>query len=178
MLRLRGYGSVSQATALEFAKIGTLIDPDEVIGLGVYPGQGGAIRWREISYTKTAALRREVEAPLLAYGAVQGVLHAWFKEVREPNFQIRELSTDALIRVVYPATLYSLVAQAVQERTTMLIISGDIVFNRVTRQPLEVRADRIERQRMLSAAEFERFVGSAPDYVAAPDEEGLAEEIA
>lgn len=171
-------GSVSHLTASEFAKIGTLIDPDEVIGLGIYPGRGGSVKWREITYSKTASLRREVEAPLPAYGAIQGILHAWFKEAREPNFQIRELSTDALVRVTYPATLYSRVAQAVQERTTMLIVSGDIVYNRVTRQPIEMRADRIQPQGMLSAAEFERLVGSAPDYSADFDDEDLAEETA
>ncbi len=164
-------GSVSHNTALEFSKIGMLIDPDEVIGLGIYPGRGGRIKWRDITYIKTATLRREVESPLPAFGAVQGIIHAWFKEAREPNFQIRELSTDILIRVTYPAMLYSAVAQAVQERTTMLIVSGDILYNRATRQPYEMHASRVERQRMLSAGEFEAFVGSAPEFVAEPDDD-------
>lgn len=169
-------GSVSQATALEFGKIGTLIDPDEVIRLGIYPGRGGAPKWREITYSKTARLRREIETPLPAYGAVQGILHAWFKEAREPSFQIRELSTEALVRVTYPPMLYSDVAQAVQERTTTLIVSGDILFNRATRQPYEMHANRIRRQGMLSAAEFEAFVGSAPEFVSDFDDEGIEEE--
>lgn len=162
-------GSVSHVTAAEFAKIGTLIDPDEIIGLGIYPEHGGSPKWREITYGKTSSLRKEVEAPLPTYGAVQGIIHAWFKEAREPNFQVRELSTDFLVRVLYPASLYSDVALAVQERTTMLIVTGEVLFGRVTRQPLEMRADRIERQRILSAAEFEEFVGSAPDYIAEPE---------
>ena len=171
-------GSLSHGTALEFARIGALIDPDEVIELGIYPGRGGAPKWRNVTYGKTASLRREVESPLPAYGAVQGILHAWLKEVREPNFQIRELSTDVLVRVMYPPTLYSAVAEAVQERTTMLIVTGDVLFNRATRQPMEIHADRIERQRMLSAAEFEGFVGSAPEFIADLDDGDFAEEAA
>lgn len=165
-------GAVSTGTALEYARIGTLIDPDEVIELGIYPGRGGPIKWRNITFGKTAAIRREIETPLPAYGAVQGILHAWFKEAREPNFQLRELSTDALVRVVYPATLYSEVAKAVQERTTMLIVGGNMLFDRATRSAVEVRADRIQRQPMLSTAEFEAFFGSAPEFVADFDLEG------
>ena len=146
------------------------------IGLGIYPGRGGHPKWREVTYSKTASLRREVETPLPAYGAVQGILHAWFKEAREPYFQIRELSTEALVRVTYPSRLYSAVANAVQERTTMLIVSGDVQFNRATHQPVEMHADRIQPQGMSSAAEFETLVGSAPEFTADYDDEDAEEE--
>jgi hypothetical protein len=170
-------GSVSHNTAIEYAKIGSLIDPDEVIGLGIYPGRGGPPKWRNITYSKMASLRREMETPLPAYGAIQGILYAWFKEAREPSFQIRELSSDAIIRVSYPSALYSDVAQAVQERSTMLIVSGNMLYNQVTRLPIEMSADRIERQRMLSSAEFEAFIGSAPEFIADYSDD-LAEEAA
>jgi hypothetical protein len=159
-------GMVTPATALEYAKIGALIDPDESIGLGIYPARGGNLKWRQITYSRSASLRREIETPLPSHGAVQGILYAWFKEARSPSFQIRELSTDALVRVHYPATLYAQVAKAVEERTTMLIVTGDMMLDKATRLPIEMSAQRIERVGMLSAAEFERFVGSAPDYEA------------
>jgi len=158
-------GIVTQSTALEYARIGTLIDPGEEIGLGIYPVHGTAVRWRSITYSKTAALRREVETPLPAYGAVQGIVHAWYKEAREPHFQLRELGTDTLVRVLYPAALYADVARAVQERTTMLIVAGDMHLDRATRLVLEIRADRIQRQSMMSTAEFEAFFGSAPEFL-------------
>ena len=157
-------GMVSHATALEYARIGTLIDPDENIDLGIYPAKGGQPKWRSITYNRMASLRREMETPLPSYGAVQGILYAWYKEAREPSFQIRELSTDALIRVHYSPSLYADVARAVQERTTMLIVAGDMMLDRATRLPTEMRADRIDRIGMLSAAEFEQLAGSAPDY--------------
>ena len=157
-------GVVSPTTAMEYAKIGTLIDPDEVVGLGIYPVGGGPPKRREITYSSMASIRREIETPVPAHGAVQGILHAWFKEVRQPHFQIRELATDALVRVFYPQSLYHEVGKAVQERSTMLIVSGDMKLDRSTRQPIEMTAERIERIGILSAAEFESFVGSAPDY--------------
>lgn len=165
-------GMVSHATALEYAKIGALIDPDEHIGLGIYPVRGdGGPKWRTITYGRMASMRREIETPLPSYGSVQGILYSWLKEAKTPSFQIRELSTDALVRVHYPASMYADVAKAVQERTTMLIVAGNMELDRASRQPTEMTADRIERIRILSAAEFESFVGSAPEYEADLGEE-------
>ena len=59
-------GLVSPATALEFARLGTLIDPDEVIGLGVYGWDRLRPKWRRISYAKTAEMRAQLEAPVPA----------------------------------------------------------------------------------------------------------------
>jgi len=157
-------GMVSDATALEYARIGSLLDPGEDIGLGIYPARGGTPKWRHITYGRMASLRREIETPLPSHGAIQGILYAWFKEARAPSFQIRELSTDALVRVHYPSSLYAEVAKAVQERTTMLMVAGDMLLDRATRQPIEMTASRIERMGTLSPAEFEALVGSAPDY--------------
>ncbi len=168
--------AIKPATALEYARIGALIDPDEEIGLGIYSPFARTPKMRTITYRVSAALKREIEAPVVSYGSVQGILHAWFKEAKEPNFQLRELSTDVLVRVHYPPSLYADVAKAVQERTTMLMVSGNMLFDRATRQATELRADRIELMKMLSTAEFEEFFGSAPDFVAQIDDETWANE--
>ncbi len=83
-----------------------------------------------------------------------------------PNFQLRELSTDAVVKVLYAPSLYGDVAKAVQERSTVLIVTGDMLFDRATRAATELRAEKIDRIGMLSAAEFESFFGSARDFVA------------
>ena len=158
--------AISPSTAIEYARIGSLIDPDESIGLGIYRADAKKPNWRQITYSHSASLRREVEAPLASYGSVQGILHAWFKEAREPHFQLRELSTDAFVRVLYAPSLYGDVARAVQERATVLVVSGDMLFDRATRSATELKAEKIERVGMLSPTEFESFFGSAPDFVA------------
>lgn len=157
-------GLVSPATALEFARLGTLIDPDEVIGLGIYGQERSRLKWRRISYAATAAMRAQLEAPVPAYGSVQGIIHSLQKEVRRPFFRVRELATDALVSCYYPMRLYSDVAGALQERTTVLHVAGDTVFDRATRAIVELRVDRIDKARMLSSEEFEQFFGSAPDF--------------
>ena len=163
---------VSDLTAIEYAKMGNLIDPDENIGIGIYPLHGGRPKWRSITYFKTSAIRRNIETPIPSFGSVQGILHAWFKEARDPNFQLRELSTDALIKVHYPATLYKAVADAVSERNTMLIVSGNMLFDRASRQATELRAERIDKMKLLSTSEFESFFGSSQEFSAEIDEGG------
>ncbi len=171
-------GMVSAATALEYAKIGALIEPGEDIGLGIYPVRGGTPKWRTITYSRMASLRREIETPIPSFGAIQGILYSWFKEAREPSFQIRELSTEALVRVRYGPSLYSHVARAVQERSTMLMVEGDMSLDRATRQAVEMKAQRIERVGILSPSEFEALIGSAPDYVFDPGEDTYIEDAA
>lgn len=157
-------GLVTDATLSEFAKIGTLIDPDEVVGLGIYRPDSDKPRWRQITYSKTADIRRRVETPLPSYGSVQGILHAWFKEVRDPHFQLRELATSNLINCFYAADHYDDVARAVKERSTVLHVSGNILFDRIRRVATELRTQRIDRANMLDPAEFEALIGSAPDF--------------
>lgn len=155
---------LSDSTMLEYARIGSLIDPDEAIDVGIYPVRGGNPKWRQISYNTTSSLRRQIEAPLPSYGSLQGVMHSWFMQAREPHFQMRELSTDSLVSVFYPIELYKEVAQAVQERTTIMVVNGNLLFDRSTRAPTELKADKIELVEMLSGSEFEEFFGSAPNF--------------
>ena len=50
-------GLVRENTALEYAKIGCLIDPDEEIGLGIVPINGGKPKWRAITYAKAENIK-------------------------------------------------------------------------------------------------------------------------
>ena len=170
--------SIGASAVLEYARIGSLIDPDEVIALGIYPPhRRHRPKWREITNNKATALRKEIEAPFPSYGTIKGILHAWFKEAQNPYFQIRELSSEALVRCLYPASLYRDVARAVQERTTVLMITGDILFDRATRQATELRAKKVDLIRMLSAEEFEQFLGSAPEFTGSMTTEELLDEV-
>jgi hypothetical protein len=157
-------GMASPMTALEFAKLGTLIDPDEVIGLGIYGRDRTRLKWRRISYAKTAEMRALLEAPIPTYGSVQGIIHSLQKEVRRPYFSLRELATDALVRCSYPMRMYGDVVDALRERTTVLHVAGDTTYDRATRAIVELRVDRIDKAGMLSSEEFERFFGSAADF--------------
>jgi hypothetical protein len=157
-------GMARAETLAEFARLGALLDADEVIGIGLYQERRKKPVWRQISYAKTVAVRQAVEAPLPTYGAVQGIIHSLQKEAKQPYFQIRELSTESLVKCTYTSAQYSEVANALQERTTVIHVSGDITYDRIARIVSELRMDRMERSRVLTPAEFEEFFGSAPQF--------------
>jgi hypothetical protein len=157
-------GLVSQVTALEFAKLGTLIDPDEVIGLGIYGRDRERLKWRRISYAKTAEIRAHFEAPIPVHASLQGVIHSLQKEAMRPYFSLRELASAALVRCPYPGRLYGDIVDALRERTTVIHVAGDTVYDSATRGIVELRVERIKKAGMLSSEEFEQFFGSAPDF--------------
>lgn len=159
-------GRVSEHVALEYSRIGTLLDPDEIIRMGIIPPHASNPRWRDITYSALSSIRREMEQPVTAYGSMQGIMHAWFKEAREPHFQLRELSTDYLVKVFYSNEQYERVARAVQERNSTLIVAGMILFDKVTKQATELRAEQIETMAMMTPNEFDEFFGSAPRFEA------------
>lgn len=157
--------AVGPSTALEYSRIGGLIGPDESLTLGIYRADADRPEWRKVARQRSASIKRRMETPLPSHGGVQGILHAWFKEAKEPHFQLRELSTDALVKVFYSPALYADVAKAVAERASVLIVSGEMLFDRATRSASELRATKIELAGRLSSSEFEDFFGSAPDFV-------------
>jgi hypothetical protein len=63
----------------------------------------------------------------------------------ERNFQIREMSRQALGGAYYAASPYDDVARAVQERTALLIVSGNVQYDRISRLPVELKAAHIQR---------------------------------
>lgn len=157
-------GRVGEAAALEYGRIGSLLDPDEIIRMGIISPDTRAPRWRDITYSSFSSIRRELELPVMSHGSVQGIVHAWYKEAKEPHFQMRELSTDDLVKVFYKDSLYDAVARAVRERSTVLIVDGMAKYDKVTRKALELQANRISPMEMMTTAEFEEVFGCAPDF--------------
>lgn len=157
-------GVVKESTALEYAKIGSLIDPDEVVRLGIYPHRGGKLIWRDITYSKAERIKAVVEMPLATYGSLQGIIHSWYKEAANPYFNMRELSSDALVRVEYAPRMYSRVADAVREKNTVVLAAGNCVFDRVSRSIERMKLDKLSETRILSPIEFDNLFGSFPEF--------------
>lgn len=166
-------GTVSSSTALEYAKIGSYLDPDEIIRMGIISPRATQPKWREITYSNLSSLKHEIERPISAHGSVQGLMHSWFKEARDPYFQIRELSSDNLIKVFYSSDMYDKVARSTLERTTTLLVAGLMLYDRATRQATEMKADKLMSVDMVRPEEFSSIFGSAPTFfsLALEDEE-------
>jgi hypothetical protein len=156
-------GLVTEATMAEFAALGRIIDPDEVIGVGIYNG-GPKPKWRRVSYAQTARIRQLIETPVPAYGSLQGIIHSLQKEAIRPYFQLRELATDALVRCFYSGSQYDQVIGALKQKTAVLHITGGIKYDRRSRSAVELTVEQIDEAKILSPAEYETLFGSMPKF--------------
>jgi hypothetical protein len=154
---------VSDATLFEYGRIGEHIDPDEVVGVGLYTKPGRRPnRWRQINYRKASRIRQAIEAPLLSYGSIQGLMHSLIMLGARPYFQLREQATDNLIRCLYADALYPIIVDALRERNAIVHATGHMNLDRAKRSVTEMNVERIDRVTPLTDDEFVGLFGSAP----------------
>ena len=155
-------GLVSDGTLLQFGKLGEHIDPDEVIGIGLYGDARTRLKWRRIEYRRASQIRRAIEEPILAYGSVQGVLASVVLETRRPYFSVRELSSEQVVKCYYQPSLYTDVIRALAQRNAVIHATGDLRLERASRAIGEMEVERIDKVDSLSDDEFRSFFGAAP----------------
>jgi hypothetical protein len=107
-------------------------------------------------------LARRKRGLLSSYGSVQGIIYSLIKEADKPNFRLRELATDHLVRCYYTTDQYPQVYTALRERSAVVHVSGNLTLDRITRTVTIMDVDRIDQAEALSGADFERFFGSSP----------------
>lgn len=157
-------GAFSYSTLLEFSKIGKGMDPDEVYYIGVYPSDAAQEpNWREVSYRKVADIRRFLETPHVIYGAIQGFMHAWFPGAAPPFMHLRPLDGGELVRCICTPEQYKTVHEATKIPHTVLIVYGDVAWDRGTQTIQFVTVKDIEATRSLSPDEFDALFGSMPN---------------
>lgn len=163
-MKLDDLGAVSEATLLEYAGIGRVLDPNEAIGIGIFNHElDEPTEWRELSYARATEIKKEIEAPILSYGMVQGILHAWYKGAVPSYFQLRELSTESLVKCIYAPPYHADVHAATEDRGAVILVTGHMSFDRATKSTTELRVEDIQVVRPLSDDEFEKFFGCAPN---------------
>lgn len=112
-------------TRRHFARIGRPLDADEVARFGIYRDTTlDTVEW----FSLTAALAAEIEEPLAtthrAYGEVQGIVHAFFKEAERPYLKIRELSTRELVNCYFPRELYQSAVEVLADPDAVVFVEG------------------------------------------------------
>ena len=157
-------GLVTDATLLEYGRLGEHIDPDEIVSVGLYPGAGKRVtKWRQINYRKTNRVRRAIEAPVLSYGSIQGLLYSLTILGTPPVFRIREQATDNLVRCIYKPDLYPKIVAALRERNAIVHATGHMSLDRARRTVSEMNVERIDRIDPLTDDEFMSLFGSTPE---------------
>jgi hypothetical protein len=158
-------GLVSYGTVAQFSRIGESLDPDDYFLMGVYETpQADAPALQKVTYRKTAELRQLLEAPYKTAGAVQGFVHSWHQGADDPFLNVRELSTGNLIHCEYEPDIYAKIHKATEAQDTVVLIYGEMTWDRATNQIVKLAVSDIEAVKPLLPHEFERLAGIAPSF--------------
>lgn len=161
-------GIVSYGTVAEFSRIGKSLSADDHFMIGIYKSpEADEPDWKKVTYRKTAELRQLLEAPYNSVGSVQGLFHSWHQGADKPFFNVRELSTGELIRCEYGSEMYPKVHKATENENTVVLVYGNIEWDRATNLVVTMEVTDIEAVKPLLPHEFETMAGSAPNYTGA-----------
>lgn len=155
---------VREQTKLHYAALAKKADNTHVpVDFGLYElSQRKEPIWFRVSTEKALQLTESI-APFIDYmGALQGVIHAWFKESDDSHFQLREASQAQLINCYYKPDHYADILRAVARKDERIHVAGLVRASRVDKRIESVRVTKIRNAVDFSDADFERFFGCAP----------------
>ncbi|MEI6149141.1 MAG: hypothetical protein WCS01_08620 [bacterium] len=165
-------------TRRQYARIARPIDPDEVVVFGLY--NDGEVQPSEV-FELTKDKAREVEVPKadarVSYGEVQGVAHAFFKEVERPYLKVRELSTQELVNCFFPKEMYRNAVEVLQDPDAVVFVEGWVKEDPDTGLVTEIDVEDFRLAPAFALDEYRRGVGSVPDYTGALSTGAFLEQV-
>ncbi len=151
-------------TILQYARIGEQIEPTESINLGFYEnGKPQPVEWRSLSKSQAVAMTEVLQQIVEYRGMIQGIVHSLYKEAEPSYFDVRELSSQQIVKCIYRPENYRQVFDLLRSKDAVVLISGTIRARRLDRKIEEIRVDKMRSTEPLSDDGFSRLQGSAPD---------------
>jgi hypothetical protein len=156
-------GVYSPATVRQFIEIGTAIDNDEIVRLGIIDPDETADKadWASITKITTLNVDAVFNQEYNYDGALQGKLGTWYKESN--YFNLRELSSNELIKCFYGSEMYDPIYRLFEDKDAVVNLSGAIKAARSTGKIKEVRVHGAKAYPRLTDSEFDRLFGLFPD---------------
>ncbi len=155
-------GEFSPATVRQFIELGTVIDADEVVRLGIIDADAPAVtEWKSVTKVTTLNVDAAYNQDYRYEGALQGRLGTWYKD--SSYFNLRELATSELVKCFYRPDMYDQIYRLYEDKDAVVNLSGRVLADRATGRIKEVRVNAAKSYAPLSDAEFSRFFGLAPD---------------
>jgi hypothetical protein len=153
----------SPATVRQFIELGTVIDPDEVVRLGIIGADAPTdnAEWKSVTKLTTLNVDAAYNQEYRYDGALQGRLGTWYKD--SGYFNLRELASNELVKCFYRPEMYDQIYRLYEDKNAVVNLSGHVVADRATGRIKEIRVTWAKSYTPLSDAEFDRFFGLAPD---------------
>jgi hypothetical protein len=115
---------------------------------------------KQVSYRQAAEVKQLLDTPYVSYGSVQGVMHAWIMEGGAQSFTVRDLSSGSLVKCSYDKALYAKVHEATETQGCVLIVYGDMQWDRATNAIVDVSVTDLQITRKLTETEFNGLFGA------------------
>lgn len=151
-------------TRRQFQRIGTALDIDEVALFGVYQGnEKRPVDFFELAYnSESQAATRLIDRN--AYGEVQGVIHAFFKDMPKPYLSIRELSTGELVKCYFRPEMYQAAVELLEDQDAVVFVEGWLKEDATSGNTKEIAAEDFRPAPVFDEKVFQALLGSIPDY--------------
>lgn len=152
-------------TRRQYARVAQPIDPDEVIGFGVYSnGERTPHQWFQLTRKLADVIEEPLQTSRESFGEVQGIVHAFFKETDRPYLKIRELSTQQLVNCYFPPTLYRGAVEVMADPDAVVFVEGWVKEDAESGFATEIEVTDFRLAPEFSAEVYRATLGSLPDY--------------
>lgn len=156
---------IRPATRRRYAQIARPLDADEVARFGLYrDGSSDSAEW----FMLTRELAAEIEEPLpashRAYGEVQGIVHAFFKETDRPYLKIRELSTRQLVNCYFNREQYRAAVEVLADAEAVVFVEGWVTEDADTGLATEIEVADFRLAPKFSEEIYRSALGTLPDF--------------
>lgn len=151
-------------TRRQYRRIGNGLDADEVARFAVYrDDEERPERWFELGRTGDAELA-DTLVDRNAYGEVQGVVNAFFKEHSPPYLRIRELATNELVKCFFPPDKYQAAVELLEDRDAVVFVEGWLKEDASSGRTREIRVEDFRPAPEFDLAQYKEMLGTIPGY--------------
>jgi len=156
---------ITPITIDRFASLRQGLDTDEKMGISLFElDTGKPRRWTYVDRLQLEEIAQSIETEVGYFGAIMGHTHEWNKGADDPYIIIRELHSGTLIKCIYSDDDYSLVAKLFGDKSAIVIIEGEMTFDRISSKTEVTKATGFEVAPDFSAQDYEKFFGCAPNF--------------
>lgn len=154
---------ISLQTLESFANLRTPLEVDETIGIGLYDQGTKAPKFYKVTKLRLEDVAKAIDAETSYIGAIIGYTYEWTKGAKEPFIKIRDIASGDLVKCCYDDADYKKVAKLFDKKDALVIVSGHITFNRLSKKSEITKATDFEIAPDLSQDQYDSFFGCAPD---------------
>jgi hypothetical protein len=151
-----------------FSDIGDLLDEDESVEFRL-PPNGAPARKRPYAVSKgefkyIRSVVEKIRPSKMEYdGAIQGVVHAWYKETERPHIKVRDLQSGALIDCYYRRSIYRSIIEVLDDPAAVIFVHGRILADSRDKTIESIEIERLRAYSPLTKSDLLGLFGSIPN---------------